>query len=74
MNDTECIGSFNYLDIDKEQRISRDTFVVEVKKIMRIIAKEKGSDINDFIDSRSNRPNNNKPPIPFNRSNSGSRQ
>lgn len=56
MNDTECIGTFNYLDIDKEQRISRDMFVVELKKVMRVIAKEKNIDVNDFIDSRSNLP------------------
>ncbi|EAS01497.1 calpain family cysteine protease (macronuclear) [Tetrahymena thermophila SB210] len=56
MNDTECIGAFNYLDIDKEQRIGRDMFVVEVKKYMRVVAKEKSVNIDDFIDSKSNLP------------------
>lgn len=53
MSETECIGAFNYLDIDKEQRIGRDMFVVELKRVMRVVSKEKSVDIDGFIDNKS---------------------
>ncbi|KAL4472263.1 hypothetical protein ABPG72_011624 [Tetrahymena utriculariae] len=60
INDTEIIGIYTYLDIEKSQQISKDYFIVQTKKVMRIVSNDKNINISNFIDLK---PSNDKGPV-----------